>query len=119
MENKNKATVNTATYNKQLAERQYEINEWTNSNKQDTLFIFQLLFITLLIASLFAFLQRLGYFSNWLFSAITGLLLFVVAATIANRANYTNRIRDKRYWNRKDMTRTGGGSSGDPNVCPQ
>lgn len=119
LDNKNKATVNTATYNKQLAERQYEINEWTNSNKQDTLFIFQLLFITLLIASLFAFLQRLGYFSNWLFSAITGLLLFVVAATIANRANYTNRIRDKRYWNRKDMTRTGGGSSGDPNVCPQ
>lgn len=119
LDNKNKATANTATYNKQLAERQYEINEWTNSNKQETLFVFQLLFITLLTVSLFAFLQRLGYFSNWLFGAITGLLLFIVAATIANRANYTNRIRHKRYWNKKDTTRTGEGSSGDPNICPQ
>jgi hypothetical protein len=119
LDNKNKATANTATYNKQLAERQYEINEWTNNNKQETLFVFQLLFITLLVVSLFAFLQRLGYFSNLLFGALTGLLLFIVAATIANRANYTNRMRDKRYWNRKDTTRTGGGSSGDPNICPQ
>jgi hypothetical protein len=119
MDNKNKATENTAIYNKQLAERQYEINEWTNNNKQETLFVFQLLFITLLVVSLFAFLQRLGYFSNLLFGALTGLLLFLVAATIANRANYTNRIRGKRYWNKKDTTRTGGGSSGDPNICPQ
>jgi hypothetical protein len=112
IKNENEATVNTATYNRQLAERQYEINEWTNNNKLETLFVFQMIFITLLLTSVLAFLQRMGYFSNYFFGGIVAILLFIVAGTIANRANYTNRIRDKRYWNRKDTGRTGGDGSG-------
>jgi hypothetical protein len=112
IKNENEATVNTATYNRQLAERQYEINEWSNNNKLETLFVFQMIFITLLLTSVLAFLQRMGYFSNYFFGGIVAVLLFLVAGTIANRANYTNRIRDKRYWNRKDTGRTGGDGSG-------
>jgi hypothetical protein len=116
LKKENEGVVNTATYNKQLAERQYEINEWSNENKKETLFVFQILFISLLTISLLAFFQRLGYYSNLFFGALAGLILFVVAATIANRANYTNRIRSKRYWNKKDLTRTGG-DGGQGNNC--
>lgn len=112
LKNENEGVVNTAIYNKQLAERQYEINEWSNENKRETLFVFQILFVSLLTISLFAFFHRLGYFSTYLFGALAGLILLGVAATIANRANYTNRIRSKRYWHKKDLGRMGGDASG-------
>ena len=117
LKNENESVVNTAKYNKDLAERQYEINEWSNENKRETLFVFQILFISLLFIAFLAFLQRLGYFSNLFFGAIAGLAMFIVAATIANRANYTNRIRSKRYWHKKDMTRTGSEGSGGGTNC--
>lgn len=108
LKNENETVVNTAKYNKDLAERQYEINEWSNENKRETLFVFQILFISLLFVAFLAFLQRLGYFSNIFFGAVAGLVMFIVAATIANRANYTNKVRSKRYWHKKDFSRTGG-----------
>ena len=52
--------VTENTINKQLADRQYEINEWSNSNKLDTLFFLQILFISLTLTAVFLFLMQNG-----------------------------------------------------------
>jgi len=50
--------------NKKLTRRQFEINEWAYHNKLETLFLLQLLFISVLILVLFLFLSKIGYISN-------------------------------------------------------
>jgi hypothetical protein len=117
IKNQNQNVINTATYNKSLAERQNQVNEWAYNNKLDTLFVFQLIFISLCITAFLAFLQRLGYFSNAFFGIVIGILLFVMAVTIANRANYTNQVRDKRFWNRAQFGHYDV-SGGTPDICP-
>ena len=117
IKNQNQNVINTATYNKSLAERQNQVNEWAFNNKLDTLFIFQLIFISLCITAVLAFLQRLGYFSNAFLGIIVGILLFLIAVTIANRANYTNQVRDRNYWNRAYFGHYDV-SGGVPDACP-
>lgn len=101
----NQRAINTTKYNNQLAGRQYEINEWTYHNKLDTLFVFQLLFITLLVEAGLVYLQRLGFYSQALLGVFSGILLFIVIATIVNRSMYTSRTRDQRYWHRRQFPR--------------
>lgn len=114
----NERAINTVKYNNQLAGRQYEINEWSYHNKLDTIFVFQLLFITLLIAAGLAYLQKLGFYSQAVLGLLSGILLFVMIAVIVNRALYTNKVRDQRYWHRRQFPKkqlpvVPGGS-----VCP-
>lgn len=114
--NVNENSKLTAEYNNQLAKRQNEINEWTFNNKLDTLFVFQLLFIVLLLCSVLVYFHKAGFYNATLLGALSGVLLFIVIATIANRAMYTNNVRDKRYWNRRMFQKKnppGGGSD-----CP-
>jgi uncharacterized membrane protein len=99
--NVNENSRQTAEYNNQLAKRQNEINEWTFNNKLDTLFVFQLLFIVLLLCSVLVYLQKAGFYNTALLGVLSGLLIFIIVVTIANRAMYTNNTRDKRYWNRR------------------
>lgn len=101
MRSVNQRVVDAATYNKDLATRQYEINEWSYNNKLDTLFVFQLLFITLLLTAFLFYLQRLGFISMAFVGTLGGILLFVNILIIANRVQYTNKTRDNRYWNRR------------------
>lgn len=97
----NTTAINTATYNNNLAQRQYEMNEWSYNNKLDTLFVFQILFITILISAGLVYLQRAGFYSAGFLGLMTGILLFIDVLIIANRAIYTNRTRDQRFWNKK------------------
>jgi hypothetical protein len=101
----NQANIGTATYNKQLATRQNEINEWSYNNKLDTLFIFQILFITILLITVFAYLYKTGILSAAFLGLLTGVVIVINVFIIANRARYTNIMRDKRYWNRRNFPR--------------
>jgi len=47
-------------YNNDLSSRQSEINEWTYHNKMDTLFVFQLVFISLMTVALLMVLSSQG-----------------------------------------------------------
>jgi hypothetical protein len=49
LEDRVKGEALGARHDAQLAKRQFEVNEWTSGNKLDTLFFFQLLFISLMI----------------------------------------------------------------------
>ena len=113
----NKGAIDIAKNNKDLANRQNEINEWTYGNKLDTLFVFQILFITILLSSGLVYLQKLGFYSPALLGVLTGILLFIDIVIIINRANWTTRVRDQRYWNRRQFGHFDQDTGSTP-VCP-
>lgn len=90
-----------------LLKRQIEINEWSYGNKMDTLFVYQSLFITLTLITILAFFVRFNIISNTFFFTFSALLLLIFSLIIVNRAQYTNFIRDNRYWNRRKFREQG------------
>jgi hypothetical protein len=97
----------TAEYNTELATRQIQINEWAYNNKMDTLFVFQLLFISLIFIAILMLLKAGGVIGAslvWYSMAVLGLLN---ATIIINRSVYTNTRRDKTMWNRKHFNGDG------------
>jgi hypothetical protein len=117
--NKNEAEIGTTKYNNQLATRQYEVNEWSYNNKMDTLFVFQLLFVTLALAAALMYVAKLGFVSQTVVGIVVGILLVIDILVLYNRYTYTNRTRNKRYWNKRNYPRRAlpqGDDSG--STCP-
>lgn len=115
----NKNAIGTTRYNNQLATRQYEINEWSYNNKMDTLFVFQLLFISLVASGILVYLSKLGLFGSGLLGLLCGLLLVIVILVLVVRAIYTARSRDQRYWNRRQFAKKPvPQGSGPGSICP-
>lgn len=96
-----KNSADAVSYDQDLAKRQYEINQWSGSNKRDTLFIYSQLFIVLCTAVIFAFAVMRGILSLFIVSILGLIVILIFVFTIVNRAQYTNFIRDNRYWNRR------------------
>lgn len=93
-------SVSADTYNTQLAARQVAINQWSFNNKMDTLFVFQILFISILIVSILMLFSYQGLIGRGFVWYTFGILLVLDVLIIINRAMYTNRIRDKKHWER-------------------
>jgi len=96
--------------------RQFEINEWSNYNKLDTLFYLQLFFICSLIATIIMYLAKSGAVPMGLAVVLYGLLALVLVIVGVSRYYYTAHIRDSKLWHRRYF-----GSAPDPgsgNVCP-
>jgi len=89
------------TINKDLADRQYEINEWSNSNKLDTLFFLQVLFISLTLTAVFLFLMKNGLLPFYLFGLFSFLTVAFAILVLIYRARFTAVKRDGRYWNKQ------------------
>jgi hypothetical protein len=89
------------TVNKNLADRQYEINEWSNSNKLDTLYFLQVLFITLTFIGTLLFLQKNGMIPTYLFGLFAFLALLFAVIVLIWRWRFTAVKRDGRYWNKQ------------------
>jgi hypothetical protein len=92
--------VNTSVINTDLMKRQKEINEWSNSNKLDTLFFLQVLFLTLTFISSMVFLNSRGLISSYLLNLFIVLASAFAVFVLITRARYTSVLRDGRYWNR-------------------
>lgn len=105
---KAKSEADAATFDSQNAKRQFEINEWTASNKSDTLFFLQLLFITLTITAPLLYLSRIGLVPNSVFYGLTLLLTIALVLTLTVRIIYTKDVRDNRFWNRRRFAQMGG-----------
>jgi hypothetical protein len=88
-------------HDNQNAQRQYEINQWTSGNRQDTLFVYQIIFISVLVLAIFTGLWRAGIVGTGFLSLLTFMLLIVIVLVIINRAQYTAFTRDQRYWNKR------------------
>jgi len=97
-----------ASFDAQTGKRQVEVNQWTSSNKQDTLFFLQLMLISFTSLAILLYLQRLGVIPLSIFTGISTLLSIAVILTLIVRAQYTNKTRDNKYWNRRRFQQMGG-----------
>jgi len=88
-------------YNIDLANRQIQVNEWAYNNKTDTLFFFQLLFISLMFVTVLMCVRSLGHLSGEFVWYSIGVLTIINVVIIINRSVYTNTKRDTRTWNKK------------------
>lgn len=83
------------------AQRQYEINQWASGNRADTLFVYQIIFISILVLAIFTGLWRSGVVSTGFLSLLTFMLIAIIVLVIVYRAQYTISRRNQRYWNKK------------------
>ena len=112
-----KSKADAILHDKDLASRKHEMNEWTVHNKNDTLFVFSALFIMLSGLLLFVVLWRLGVVSSSVCAALCAPLIIVFAFIVVRRSQYTDVLRNKRYWNKQSFE----GKYGTiplPNICP-
>ena len=86
--------------NNGLSGRQTEINEWSNSNKLDTLYFLQILFISLSLIGILCFLVSNGTINQSLFTLLAYTIAIFAALTLILRWRYTNVQRDSRYWHK-------------------
>ena len=88
-------------YNIDLASRQIEINDWSYKNKLDTLFVFQVLFISLLFLSVLFYLKSVDMLGGFFVWYVFLLVFLVVGLLIILRAMATHNRVDKRFWSRR------------------
>jgi hypothetical protein len=97
--------LNISEMNNGVAGRQNEINEWSNFNKLDTLYIMQILFITLSLVSIFVFMMSNNLISSSLFTFLAYSVTAIAVLMLVFRWRYTNVARDGRYWHKARFQR--------------
>jgi hypothetical protein len=101
IEENNRRVAQNIASDKDITKRQFEINEWHNYNKLETLFFLQLFFISALSGAIVIYLQK-----NLMITSSLASLLFIVLAVVAGgtglyRWYYTSNTRDPRLWHRR------------------
>ena len=96
-----KSSADAVIHDRDLAKRQYEINQWTSSNKKETLFIYSQIFIVLCTFVILGYLWMKGILGTSVIMILGTIVLLIVIFTIVNRSQYTDSVRDKRFWNRR------------------
>jgi hypothetical protein len=96
-----KSSADAVIHDRDLAKRQYEINQWTASNKKETLFVYSQMFIILCTFVILGYVWMKGILSTSVVMILSLIILLIVIFTIVNRSQYTDFLRDKRYWNRR------------------
>jgi hypothetical protein len=99
--------VDDSTQRKDNATRQFEINEWTTNNRQETIFVYQFIFFGILAATIIGGFYRTGLLSGPLASFFTFIITAIVVFLIVYRAQYTIFKRDKRHWNKRRFQSSG------------
>ena len=95
------ANLNIASKNVATASRFREIKEWYYNNKLDTLFVFQLIFISITLIAVLAYLMKINIIGAGVLGGVVGILVIINILVIANRSVYTDKVRDKRYWSKR------------------
>lgn len=88
-------------HDKDLSKRQFEINEWSNYNKLETLFFLQVFFLASLCMAIIIYLQKTSMIAGGMAALLTSALVGIVAIVGIYRYYYTNRTRDTRLWHRR------------------
>jgi hypothetical protein len=79
------------------------MNEWSVNNKKDTLFVFSALFVGLCIILVFTVLLRMSIIGSGLWGTTCGITILIFILIVLNRAQYTDQLRNKQYWNKKNF----------------
>lgn len=99
--------ANDSSIKRDNAMRQFEINEWTTANRQESIFVYQFIFFGILIATIIGGFWRIGIITGPLASLLTFIVLIIVVFLIVYRAQYTTFKRDKRHWNKRRFQSAG------------
>lgn len=103
-----KGEADAATYDSQTAKRQFEVNEWTANNKLDTLFVFQMVFITLTLTAPLLYLSKSGVIPPSITYLLFSLLCIAIILTLVVRIQYNTQARSNLFWNRRRFAQIGG-----------
>ncbi len=114
--NSRKGAADSVVFDRDLAKRQVEINQWSAGSKMDTLFVYQQLFLILCAACVLSFLWFKGIVGSMFFAAILFVLIAIFTFTVVERAQFTQFLRDGRYWHRRKFP-TYQGAIPIPNIC--
>jgi NADH:ubiquinone oxidoreductase subunit 3 (subunit A) len=109
-------SANAVQQDENLANRKYEMNEWSVGNKKDTLFVFSMLFILLSFLVLFTVLWRLRLISSSVWVLLSAPLIIIFICTVIIRSSYTHNVRNNRYWNKKNSNKY---AQIPISICPQ
>jgi hypothetical protein len=60
-----------------------------------------MMLVGLSITIILAYLMSIGIIGSYLFYGLVLVIVLVFIFTIVNRAQYTNAIRDRRFWNKR------------------
>ena len=101
IEESNAMALQGVSQDKQNSKRQFEINEWYNNDKLETLFFLQLFFVASLVMIIIVSVQKRGFIAAPLAAALSGLIAVGVAGVGIYRYMYTEQTRDPRLWNRR------------------
>ena len=93
--------MSTWEYNYGLATQQTRLNNYAYQNKMDTLFFLQILLISLLILSIFAYGARVGLFSGVLVLYVVLILFLLDLVIFIVRYAYDVILRDPSVWSRR------------------
>ena len=96
-----KGNADAILHDRDLAKRQFEMNQWDAGNKMDTLFVYQQLLIILCAVIIMSYLWNQNIISPYVFFGLLFILVCIFVFTIVNRAQYTNLLRDNRYWSQR------------------
>jgi hypothetical protein len=117
-----------AESNMNMTRRQVEINNWYYENKRESLFVLQLVLLTLLTVTILMYLASAGWIGQAGANYLMLIVILIGAGTWMYRWYYTARIRDPRYWNRRNFSQDGKlapasdncppASGGTPNLGP-
>ena len=110
-----KQVAEAVVFDRDLAKRQVELNQWSAGNKMDTLFVYQQLFLILCATCILTFLWFKGIIGGLFYAALGLTLAAIFTFTVVERAQFTQFLRDSRYWHRRKFPTYQGPSI--PNVC--
>ena len=96
-------SIQNVSDDKQLAKRKYEMNEWSVQNKKETLFIYSLFFMLITGIVFLSALLNMGMISSTLFTGLIVPFIIIFIFVVIYRARLTGKLRNKRYWNRRDF----------------
>jgi hypothetical protein len=102
----NNNLMGNIVHDKDLSKRQFEINEWYNYNKLETLFYLQVVFMSSMAASIVMYLSKRGTISGGVAVIIYSLLALTVLVVGAYRYFFTNNTRDVKLWHRRYFAST-------------
>jgi hypothetical protein len=86
---------------KDMSRRQFEINDWFNYNKLETLFFLQAFFIASLALAIVIFYQKNGTLTTSTASLLMTLIIGIIVLLGVYRWYFTGYTRDGRLWHRR------------------
>jgi len=96
-----KGNADAVLYDRDLAKRQFEMNQWDTSNKMDTLFVYQQLLIILCAVVVMSYLWNRNILSPYVFFGLLFILVCIFVFTLVDRIQYNSTLRDGRYWSQR------------------